>query len=194
MQSTVRFRDTAEVDQWGGQRSVLPVFDERSSPFMESTRVDAKRFLHAVSESLKEMESVEARIARFAPLLTVSERKRYIKGKPDVIAAAAALVSRAKSHPVIVAAAEFDAAAVSEDLANLAALEKLEQKLAEIQQRLADARLAWEAEVMVPVLDFYGAARHPARTDAELAATIKPVRDALSTPRNDRPKVAADAS
>jgi hypothetical protein len=161
---------------------------------MESTRVDTKKFAQAVSEALKELQSAEARVARFAPLLTPDERRRYVKGKPDVLAAAASLVSRSKSHPAVTAAAEFDAAAVGEDLANLAALEQLEAKVAEIQQRLADARVAWEAEVMVPALDFYGAARHPARTDAELAETIKPLREALSTPRSDGRKVAADAS
>lgn len=161
---------------------------------MESTRVDAKKFRQMVTESLKDLGAVEARIARHVGLLTPDERKRLVKGKPDVLDAAPMLVARAPRHPAIAAVADFDAEAVTEDLSNLAALLDLEQKVEEIQRRLADARLAWEAEVMVPTLAFYGAAGHPARTDAELAITIKPLRAALSTPRTEAKQVAADAS
>lgn len=47
---------------------------------------------------------------------------------------------------------------------------------------------------MVPTQNFYGAAQHPARTDAELAATIKPLREAFSTPRTDARKGSNDPS
>jgi len=161
---------------------------------MDSSRVDAKRFGQAVTDSVKDLEAVEKRIARFVGLLTADERKRYVKGRPDVMAAASGLASRAKQHSAIVDASGFDAEAVAEDLANLTALEALETKVAELQRRLADARLSWEAEVMVPTQNFYGAAGHPARTDAELAATIKPLRDAFSTPRADARKAAGEPS
>ena len=45
---------------------------------------------------------------------------------------------------------------------------------------------------MIPTQNFYRAARHPGRTDAELAATIKPLRDAFSTPRLDARKAAGE--
>jgi hypothetical protein len=55
---------------------------------MEYNRVDAKKFQHAVTESLKELESVDARLGRFMRMLTPAERKRYVKGRTEVLAAA----------------------------------------------------------------------------------------------------------
>jgi hypothetical protein len=151
-------------------------------------RVDAKKFNQAVEQSLKDLETVEERLAKFITMLTPEERKRFVKGRPDVIEAAEGLADRASKHPGILAATGFEADAVKEDCTNLKALARLEEKLSAIQKRVADGRLSWEAEVMVPTLDFYAASKRPSKDDAELALTINPLKVLLASPREAKKK------
>jgi hypothetical protein len=47
---------------------------------------------------------------------------------------------------------------------------------------------------MVPAQNFHGVAQHPARTDSGLAVTIKPWREAYSTPCAEARKAVAEPS
>lgn len=150
---------------------------------MNLTRIQTKKVMQAVDAAVKKMREAAAALETVLPLLPELERTTIPRVRADFPDAARQLAATSKDHPEIVAATEYDAEAVVEDLDNVDALKPLDAPLSKINQMVADARLQWLAEAYVPSLELYGVAKVRARKDGKLGQTIRPMADVFTTTR-----------
>jgi hypothetical protein len=155
---------------------------------MNLTRVDTKKLRQAVAAAKKNLAAAEGALEPFLPILTSALRNGLAKPRAGFPKAARTLAAECADYPDLVAAVEFDAEAMAEDLDNVAALDDIGPQIERLQQMLDDARLLWLAEAFVPTLELYGVAKVRAKKDGKLAKAIAPLADVLANPR----KKAAD--
>lgn len=152
-------------------------------PGMELTRRNHKTLKQAVDKATAKLDEVNAVLEPLLPLLTDAQRASVPRVRADFPDAARSLAHASADHGDIVAATEYEAEAVLEDLDNVRVLDELAARLAIAQQRIDDARLLWNAEAFVPTMELYGVAKVRAKKDGKLAKAIEPLADVLSTPR-----------
>jgi hypothetical protein len=150
---------------------------------MELTRRNHKTLKQAVDKATAKLDEVNAVLEPLLPLLTDAQRASVPRVRADFPDAARSLAHASADHGDIVAATEYEAEAVLEDLDNVRVLDELAARLAIAQQRIDDARLLWNAEAFVPTMELYGVAKVRAKKDGKLAKAIEPLADVLSTPR-----------
>jgi hypothetical protein len=149
---------------------------------MNYTRIDTKKLKAAVAAAEKKLDEVDAHLDAL-PQLTDEQRAELLRPRADFPKAGRKLAAKSGEHGDLVAATEYDAEAVLEDLDNVDVIEELGPRLARLARRVDDARLLWLAEAYVPTLEFYGVARVRAKKDAVLAQTIAPLAAVMATPR-----------
>jgi hypothetical protein len=150
---------------------------------MQSTRIKTADFEVAVTQAVKKIDEAMELLAPYLVVLTDTERAltpRTRDGFPD---ASAALGRAIADHPKIADAADYNAEAVAEDLANAKVVAPLAEKLVEFTQRVADSKLVWLAEAYVPSLTAYGVAKVVAKTNAALRTVIAPLAAIFATRR-----------
>lgn len=153
---------------------------------MDLTRVDTKKLRTAVALAAKKLDEAIAALDPYLDVLPDGERASIPRVRTDFPAAARSLAKASDQHEDVVAATEYDAEAVLEDLDNAEALAALAAPLARLQQMIDDSRLRWLAEAFVPSLELYGVAKVRAKKDGKLAQAIAPLAEVLATPRRKR--------
>ncbi len=162
--------------------TVLPYAPSPMTP----TRVDTKKLRSAVTLAVKKLgEAVDALEPHLA-VLPDAERATIPRVRSDFPSAARKLAVESEKHGDVVAATDYDAEAVLEDLDNVEALAALADPLARLQRMLDDSRLLWLAEAYVPSLELYGVAKVRAKKDGKLAQAIAPLAEMFATPRRKR--------
>ncbi len=96
---------------------------------MNLTRIQTKKVMQAVDAAVKKMREAAAALETVLPLLPELERTTIPRVRADFPDAARQLAATSKDHPEIVAATEYDAEAVVEDLDNVDALKPLDAAL-----------------------------------------------------------------
>ena len=126
----------------------------------------------------------------YPQLVVLADDAREALPRPPVRYAkvAGALIDAAMARPALCTAAEFDPAAVKEDLANVQELLVFTAKVQELLQRLVDSRLQWLAEAYVPSLHLYKMAKVRAESDGELRLIIEPMEEVFAPQRRPRGK------
>lgn len=154
---------------------------------MEYTRVNTVKLQATVNKAVELLEQAAVLLEKHLELCTDAERKQLVKPPADFPPAGRKLAIAVKPHSEIVAATNFDADAVIEDLDNVEILSALEMPLKRIDQLRADSRLAWLAEAYSPSLQVYGVAR--VRNDIpEVQQAIRPLAAVFATRRTRRQK------
>jgi hypothetical protein len=150
---------------------------------MQFSRKDNKKVVRAVTAATAKLQEAVSILEPVLELLSPDQRENIARVRNSFPAAARQLAAAAPNHPEMVAAVDYDAEAVIEDLDNVDALKPLDAPLGRINQMVADSRLHWQAEAYVPSLELYGVAKVRARRDGDLAQTIKPMAEAFATLR-----------
>jgi hypothetical protein len=154
---------------------------------MNLTRVETKKLRTAVALATKKLDEAIAALDPYLEILPDAERATIPRVRSDFPPAARSLATASDQHADVVAATEYDAEAVIEDLDNADALAALAGPLARLQQMLDDSRLRWLAEAYVPSLELYGVAKVRAKKDGKLAQAIAPLAEVFASPRRKRP-------
>jgi hypothetical protein len=155
---------------------------------MNLSRLDTKKLRQAVANATKKLEEAQAALEPVLKILPDAERATVPRVRSDFPDAARALAKQSAEHADVVAATEYDAEAVLEDLDNIDAIKDLDKPLLRMQQMIDDSRLLWRAEAYVPSLELYGVAKVRAKKDGKLAQAIAPLADVFATPRKKTPK------
>lgn len=150
---------------------------------MEFTRADTAALQAVVDRSVQVIKDLTAELAPFTALLTDTARKRTLRAPSDFAPAGRHLAAGMTEHPDVGAAARYDGEAVIEDLDNVALLSSLVPHLTELQQRIADTILVWNAEAYQHSLNAYGAARALERVRPELRKLVAPMAEIFETRR-----------
>jgi hypothetical protein len=153
---------------------------------MDLTRVDTKKLRTAVALATKKIDEAIAALDPYLDILPDADRASIMRARTDFPAAARSLAIASAQYPDVVAATDYDAEAVLEDLDNADALAVLAAPLARLQQMLDDSRLRWLAEAVLPSLELYGVAKVRAKKDGKLAQAIAPLAEVFATPRRRR--------
>lgn len=153
---------------------------------MTPTRVDSKKLRSAVTLAIKKLEEAVDALEPYLAVLPDAERATVPRVRSDFPAAARKLAVESEKHADVVAATDYDAEAVLEDLDNVDAIAALADPLARLQRMLDDSRLLWLAEAYVPSLELYGVAKVRAKKDGKLAQAIAPLAEMFATPRKRR--------
>ena len=113
----------------------------------------------------------------FPNLPAISEEERAMLHRPrrGFSSQAPVLVQALNARPEIAALAKFDGNAVLERLHAVETIDQLAAQLAEIQQRLADGRLALMADALRPSLLAYNISKKMANTDPTLRTVNTPM-------------------
>ena len=153
-----------------------PVFDPRRKCGTGRRPVRAVSKLAASATEATELVRL-ALLAMEGMLVELTDRERTDLPRPSVRfpEAARSLARAAIEAPDLAERAAFDAAAVTEDLDNVAALAPLMEQLAILVRRTDDSRLRWLAEAYVPSLALHGLAKAGARVDGSLEALVEPM-------------------
>src|SRR5262249_38293131 len=99
---------------------------------MEMTRVDSKALAADVTKALDLMSQVEALIVKWLVVLSDEERAALARPPIRFLTEVGHLLAAARVRPGLCAAAEFDPAAVEEDLANAAVILELTDRVHEL--------------------------------------------------------------
>lgn len=155
---------------------------------MNLTRVDPKKLQKAVDSAAKKLAEAATELETLLGILSDSERATVPRVRSDFPKAARALAAESAAHPEVVAATDYDAEAVVEDLDNVDVLSVLDAPLGRIQRMVDDSRLLWTAEAYVPSLELYGVAKVRAKKDGKLAQAILPLAEVFAMPRKKATK------
>ncbi|MBK8217824.1 MAG: hypothetical protein IPK71_29200 [Myxococcales bacterium] len=150
---------------------------------MDQTRVNNRALKQTVTRAKAKLDEVHELLAAMLPLLTDAQRATVPRVRADFPDAARSLAVESADHADVVAATDYDAEAVIEDIDNVKALDELDRVVGIIRRRIDDARLVWSAEAYVPSLELYGVAKVRAKKDAKLARAIEPLAEVFSTTR-----------
>jgi len=153
---------------------------------MHLTRVDNKKLRKAIDKAAGHLDEALGALEPLLVSLTDAERATVPRARADFPKAARKLAEASAYHPDVVAATEFDAAAVVEDLHNVEALEALAPRIERLARMIDDSRLVWLAEAFVPSLQLYGVAKVRAKTDPRLAQAIEPFAEVFAAPRKKK--------
>lgn len=151
---------------------------------MQSTRIKTSDLEVAVTKATKKIDEAIAAIEAVVVLMIGKEERASMPRPPEGFPEASAALGRAiADHPKIADAADYNAEAVAEDLANATLLAPLSEKLTEFSQRVADIKLVWLAEAYVPSLTAYGVAKVVAKNNPALRTVIAPLAAIFATRR-----------
>ena len=154
---------------------------------MNLTRVDNKKLRKAMDKAVGHLNEALTVLEPLLVLLPDAERAAVPRPRTDFPKAARKLAQASADHPDVVAATEFDAAAVVEDLDNVEAMDALASRVERLSRMIDDSRLVWLAEAFVPSLQLYGVAKVRAKTDPKLAQAIEPLAAVFASPRKKKP-------
>lgn len=153
---------------------------------MTPTRIDTTQLRAAVTLASERLAEAINALEPFLEILPDAERASVPRARTDFPAAARTLAAESGQHPEVVAATDYDADAVVEDLDNVDAIAPLSAAVARLQRMLDDSRLLWLAEAYVPSLELYGVAKVRAKKDGKLAQAILPLAEMFTVPRRRR--------
>jgi len=153
---------------------------------MNLSRVETKKVRLAVASAVTNLEQAISALQPYLTLLPDGERAVIPRVRDDFPEAARKLAQASADHADIVAATDYNAEAVVEDLDNVVALQPLAAPVARLVQMINDSRLLWQAEAYVPSLELYGVAKVRAKKDGNLAQAILPLAEVFATPRKKK--------
>jgi len=150
---------------------------------MKLTRVDTAALKTTTDQGAKALKELTAALAPYTVVLSEVERKRTLRAPQGFADAGVKLARGIADFPDVAAVVRYDAEAVLEDLDNVAALEKLVPVLAELQQRVNDTLLSWNAEAYQQSLVAYSAAQGMERGRPELRTLVAPMAEVFESRR-----------
>lgn len=150
---------------------------------MKYTRVDTKKLQVAIAEATQHLDKARDALAAYTVVMTDEERAGIPRPPGNFGEAGRALARGAVDKPELAAVVDFDSEAVVEDLDNAASLAQVTEKVAEIQQQIADTRLQWLAEAWVPSLALYAVAKVRAKSDGALRTIVEPLANVFAARR-----------
>lgn len=150
---------------------------------MKYSRVDTTALREATAKAVRTVEGATEALSPFTVMLTETERQRTLRAPSDFADAGRALAVAMAAHPDVAAAARYEGGAVVEDLDNVRVLAGLVPVLAELQQRIADTLLVWNAEAYQQSLAAYAAARGLERARPELRTLVAPMAEVFGSRR-----------
>jgi hypothetical protein len=139
---------------------------------MEFTRVDPARLAAQVREAEVLLAQAEAGLGALLTTLTDEERANVLRPSARFPDAGRELARIAAERPDLAQRADFDGAAVIEDLDNAGALAPLAARLARLTRLVDDSRALWLAEAYVPSLSLYRVTRS---ADGERVAPMEEI-------------------
>jgi len=157
------------------------------------TRIDTVKLKAAVALANQKVNEAFEILAPYLVVISDADRASTPRPRDGFPDAAGSLMQALGEHPDIAKVAGFDAAAVKEDLANVAELKTLAERVAEFNQRLSDSRLTWLAEAWMPSLTVYGVAKVVAENTPALRTVIAPLAR-IFAPRRNRATAPVDES
>jgi hypothetical protein len=150
---------------------------------MVSTRIDTAKLELAAEQAAKKIEEANELLAPYLVVLSDQERAKVPRTRDGFDDATRALSRGIEGHANVIAATDFDSAAVLEDLDNAKILTPVLEKTVELNQRLADSQLVWRAEAWTPALLAYGVAKVLSKTNAALRSVVDPLAAIFATYR-----------
>ena len=153
---------------------------------MELTRVDTQKLAEMIAEANRHLEAALAILEPVLVALNEADRLGTVKPPIRFPAAARDMVRVAALAPAIAEMAEFDAAAVTEDLDNVALLAPLAQNNERLRVLVDDSRLAWLAEAYGPALALYRMSREGVKSNPKLGPIVTPLADVFASRRRRR--------
>ncbi|MEO5731975.1 MAG: hypothetical protein ABI134_10540 [Byssovorax sp.] len=150
---------------------------------MVSTRIDTAKLKLATEQAAKKIEEANALLAPYLVVLSDQERAKIPRTRDGFDDATRSLARGIEGHANVIAATDFDGAAVLEDLDNVKSLTPVLEKIVELNQRIADSQLVWRAEAWTPALLAYGVAKVLSRTNAALRSVVDPLAAVFATHR-----------
>lgn len=160
---------------------------------MVSTRLDTAKLTLASEKATKKIDEALDLLAPYLVILHEAERAKIPRTRDGFDEAARALTRGIEGHANVIAATDFDSEAVLEDLDNVKAIQPVMEKIAELNQRLADSQLVWRAEAWTPSLLAYGVAKVLSKTNAALRSVVDPIAAIFATHRTRAAKAEAPA-
>jgi len=150
---------------------------------MTQTRVDNPKLIADGAKAAAHIGQAFEILRPYLAVMTDEERAQVPRAPAAYAAACLALARALADYPKIAAAVNADPAAIREDVANVAALASLTEKVAELAQQLADTRLEWQAEAWTPSLAAYNVAKVAARQDGKLRTVVDPIAEVFASRR-----------
>lgn len=158
---------------------------------MVSTRLDTAKLKLAVDKATKKIEEANDLLAPYLVILHEQERAKIPRARDGFDEAARSLSRGIEGHAGVIAATDFDAEAVIEDLDNVKLLAPVLEKTLELTRRITDSQLVWRAEAWTPALLAYGVAKVLSKTNAALRSVVDPLAAIFATHRTRAAKAAA---
>jgi hypothetical protein len=152
-------------------------------PSMQQTRVDSVQLKEAVNQASSHILEAMMILGPFLANLTDSQRHSLPKARAGFSGAANSLTRAVAKYPQIGTVSGFDPEAVEEDVRNSDMLTVLSESCAELSQRVADTRLLWTAEALVPSLAAYAVAKVMAKTNGQVREVVDPLADVFAIAR-----------
>lgn len=150
---------------------------------MVSIRIDTAKLRLAAEKATKKIEEANDLLAPYLVVLSDQERAKIPRTRDGFDDATRSLTRGIEGHANVIAATDFDSAAVLEDLDNVKVLTPVLEKIVELNQRIADSQLVWRAEAWTPALLAYGVAKMLSKTNAALRSVVDPVAAIFATYR-----------
>lgn len=155
---------------------------------MVSTRIDTVKLKLAAEQAGTKIEEANALLAPYLLVISDQERAKIPRTRDGFDDATRSLARGIEGHANVIAATDFDSAAVIEDLDNVKILTPVLEQIGELNQRIADSQLVWRAEAWTPALLAYGVAKVVSRTNAALRSVVDPLAAIFATYRTRAPK------
>jgi hypothetical protein len=155
--------------------------------------LDTAKLTLASEKATKKIDEALDLLAPYLVILHEAERAKIPRTRDGFDEAARALTRGIEGHANVIAATDFDSEAVLEDLDNVKAIQPVMEKIAELNQRLADSQLVWRAEAWTPSLLAYGVAKVLSKTNAALRSVVDPIAAIFATHRTRAAKAEAPA-
>lgn len=147
---------------------------------MKLTRVDNKKLEAAVASAEKKMTEIVALLEPYMVILSEAERRSVPKPRSDFAPIGRQIALLLADYPEIAKFAEYDGAAVNEDLSNVVTLERLATPISRLLQMITDSKLRWQAEAYQQTLEGYRTAKSRMAKNDTLARALKPFLDYFS--------------
>lgn len=157
---------------------------------MNLTRIQTQQLQADVAKALQKLDEIRTLLDPYLVVIAETERVRIPRVRDSFEPAARALARAIGDYPAVITASGFEAAAVLEDLDNVDAIRPLAEKVAELEQRLVDSKLVWQAEAYTPSLVAYGVAKALSKTQPELRTITGPLSEVFASRRSRDPEPA----
>jgi hypothetical protein len=147
------------------------------------SRVDTAALQTALTTAEEHLRQALTAVEPHLVALTDKERASVVRPPLRFPEAGRSMARVASDWPEMAGRASFDAAAVTEDLDNAAALSELSDLVDRLQALVEDSRLLWLAEAYLPSLALYDIAKAGAKYDGKLQALVDPMADVFASRR-----------